>query len=151
LGTARNNLACGALFACIGLFFVVDAWLTLQVGEAASMGPGYFPIGLGGLLIVLGLVIGFGESGHDARDLPPLPWRGVVLITGAVLFFGLTVRSLGFGPSLLVSTFVAGLATGRLKPVPALVLSVVVALFSIAIFVIGLRMPYPVIGPWLGG
>ena len=79
------------------------------------------------------------------------PLVGVTLVTGSVLFFGLTVRLLGFAPSLLVSTFVASLATGRLKPAPALVLSAVVTAFSIAIFVIGLGMPYPVIGPWLGG
>ena len=151
MGIVRNNLVCGAVFACVGLFFVVNAWRTLPVGEASSMGPGYFPIGLGLLLIVLGLVVGFGESTPDTRDVPPLPWRGVTLVTGSVLFFGLTVRLLGFAPSLLVSTFVAGLATGRLKPAPALVLSAVVTVFSIAIFVFGLGMPYPVIGPWLGG
>jgi hypothetical protein len=151
LGIVRNNLVCGGVFACVGLFFVVNAWRTLPVGEASSMGPGYFPIGLGLLLIVLGLVVGFGESTPDTRDVPPFPWRGVTLVTGSVLFFGLTVRLLGFAPSLLVSTFVAGLATGRLKPAPALVLSAVVTVFSIAIFVIGLGMPYPVIGPWLGG
>ena len=148
---ARNNVACGAVFACIGLFFVGHAWRTLPVGDASSMGPGFFPIGLGLLLIVLGSIIGFGDSGPDTRSLPPLPWRGVTLITAAVLVFGLTVRSLGFAPSLMVATFVAGLATGRLKPVPALVLSVVVTAFSIAVFLVGLRMPYPLVGPWLGG
>ncbi|MET0741810.1 MAG: tripartite tricarboxylate transporter TctB family protein [Microvirga sp.] len=151
MGIVRSNLVCGGIFACIGLFFVVDAWRTLPIGEASSMGPGYFPIGLGLLLIVLGLVIGFGESTPDTRDVPPLPWRGVTLVTGSVLFFGLTVRSLGFAPSLLVSTFVAGLATGRLKTAPALALGVVLTAFAIAVFVIGLGMPYPVIGPWLGG
>jgi hypothetical protein len=142
---------CGLVFACIGLFFVVNAWRTLPIGEASSMGPGYFPIGLGLVLMILGLIIGVSESNLEVRVFPPLPWRGVMLITASVLFFGLTVRSLGFAPSLLVSTFVAGLATGRLAPVPAVVLSVAVTLFSIGVFVIGLGMPYPVIGPWLGG
>lgn len=149
--SARNNLVCGLLFACLGLSFVVYAWRSLPIGEASSMGPGYFPTGLGILLIILGLTIGFSHSDKEERILPPVPWRGVTLITCAVLFFGGMVRTLGLAPSLLVSTFLAGLATGRLKPTSALILGVVLTAFSIAVFVIGLGMPYPIIGPWLGG
>jgi hypothetical protein len=151
--TSRNNLTCGVLFACVGLAFVIHAWRTLPAGQASAMGPGYFPILLGLLLIALGAVISLGRGGQDEEPaaLPPIAWRGVLLIAGAALVFGLTVRGLGMAPSLLIATFLAALSTGQMTPSRALLFSAVLTSVNTALFVFALGLPYPVIGPWLGG
>lgn len=151
MGARGRNTACGVLFASLGLAFAIHAWRTLPVGQASAMGPGYFPIVLGGLLFALGAGICLAGQNRSAISLPPVSWRGVILITSTALFFGATVRGLGFAPSLLVASFMAALATGQLKPRSALLLSVVLTSCNVAIFVFALRLPYPLIGPWLGG
>lgn len=147
---SRTNLICGALFAGLGLAFAVYAWHGLKVGRASAMGPGYFPIMLGALLIGLGALIGLERRDGPGPALPPVSWRGVALIAGAALVFGLTVRGLGMVPSLLVATFMAAMATGQMTAPRALLFSAVLTAFNVAIFVFALRLPYPVIGPWLG-
>lgn len=148
---SRTNLICGALFAALGLSFVLYAWHGLEIGRASAMGPGYFPVMLGALLVGLGAAIALDRQGTAAAALPPISWRGVTLIAGAALVFGLTVRGLGMVPSLLVATFMAAMATGQMPPARALLFSAVLTAFNVAIFVFALRLPYPVIGPWLGG
>ncbi len=51
-----KDLAAGAVFAAIGLAFMAGA-LTLDIGTAFKMGPGYFPLVLSGLLVLLGLIV----------------------------------------------------------------------------------------------
>ena len=46
----------GLLFIAFGLLFGVQA-LGLELGTAFRMGPGYFPLVLSGILILLGLAI----------------------------------------------------------------------------------------------
>lgn len=150
MGVRRTNLACGAVFTGIGLFFGINALLRLPVGSAAAMGPGYFPIVLSMILCALGLVIVLSGTDLSAPPLPPMSWRAITLVTGAALFFGMTVRGLGMAPSLIGATFMATMATGQLVPRHALLLSVILTLFNIGIFVFALRLPYAIIGPWLG-
>ena len=146
----RSNLACGAVFTGVGLFFGINALLGLPIGQAASMGPGYFPIVLGTILCALGMGIALTGEDHEVPALPPISWQAIILVTGAALFFGMTVRGLGMAPSLLIATFMAAMATGQLRPRYALILSIVLTLFNIGIFVFALRLPYAIIGPWLG-
>ena len=52
----RTNALCGALFMATGLFFLVQS-LGLEIGTAFRMGPGYFPLVLSGILVLLGLIV----------------------------------------------------------------------------------------------
>lgn len=147
----RRDIACGLVFATLGLGFGAGAWWTLPVGRAVSMGPGYFPVVLGIVLASLGVVIIVKAAAEAGSKLPPVAWTGISLIIGAVLAFGLCVRGAGLAPSLLVATFMAAMATRKMSVTGAAVLSVLLTVFNVGIFVFALRLPYPVIGPWLGG
>ena len=67
----RTNALCGALFVATGLFFFVQS-LGLEIGTAFKMGPGYFPLVLSGILVLLGLIIAASASkaGDDIGALP---------------------------------------------------------------------------------
>ena len=67
----------------------------------------------------------------------------------APIFFGMTVRGLGFVPALFITTLIASQASVKMKPLPALVLAVLVTLFSTLIFSYGLGLPFRRFGPWL--
>src|SRR5688500_2222987 len=106
----RDVLA-GLIFAGFGLAFAVGA-TSYSIGNATRMGPGLYPLLVGGLLVVLGGVIAVkpaldGETG----PLTAPGWRGLALVIGAFIVFGLTVRGLGLMPSLFVTALLAALAS----------------------------------------
>jgi hypothetical protein len=149
--TNLRDLAAGALFVAIGSFFALTAFLKLPIGSAFSMGPGYFPILLGLILIGLGLAIGVAALATPAAAPGQVSWRGVGLVTASIVFFALTVRGLGMAAALGGATILAALSSDRNSPLFAIGLSACLTAFCILVFIVGLRLPYPIIGPWLGG
>jgi hypothetical protein len=143
-----TNGLCGALFVVVGLFFLVQS-LGLEIGTAFRMGPGYFPLVLSGVLILLGLVILVQATRVGSEPIGPIAWRGMLLILPAPILFGLTVRGLGFVPAVFISAFVASFASTRMTPLLAVVLSVLLTVFAVVVFSYGLSLPYQRFGPWL--
>ena len=146
---ALPDILAGGMFIAFGLFFALTS-LTYEVGTPFQMGPGFFPLILGGALALLGIVVvasGFVAEGE--RGLGAFPWRGMVLIPIAFLFFGLTVRGLGVIPALFITTLLASFASERVSVVMALAIAVGLTVLSIAIFVVALQFRLPLIGPWL--
>jgi hypothetical protein len=149
--TNLRDLAAGALFVAIGSVFALTAFLKLPIGSAFSMGPGYFPILLGLILIGFGVAIGVTAFATPAAPLGQVSLRGVGLVTASIVFFALTVRGLGMAVALGGATVLAALSTDRNSPLVAIAISLVLTTFCILVFVVALRLPYPIIGPWLGG
>ncbi len=146
-----KELAAGLLFVAMGLFFAGDALLHLKIGRALSMGPGYFPLMLGGILVLLGGAIALAGLRDMAEPIGPVPWRGLGLVLGSIVFFGITVRGLGLAPALLISILMTARADGHMGWTEAIIVSVLLSLFCILVFVTGLGLPYPIVGHWIGG
>lgn len=145
-----KDLAAGAVFVVIGLAFAVNAWINLRIGRAHEMGPGYFPVVLGSILVMFGVAIALSAVGRSAETIGRASWRGVVLVTGAIVFFAATVRGLGLAPALGGATAMAALASGRMSLAASLLLSATLTAFCVVLFLYALQLPYPAIGPWLG-
>ena len=144
----RDRLA-GLVFVGFGLAFALGA-LTYDVGATLRMGPGYFPLVLGGLLMVLGGVIavkGFVEE--DAAPIGSVPWRALLLVLGAVVLFGLTVRGLGLVPSIFLASLLSAFASERTGVVGAVVIAAGLTTVCILVFVVALSVRLPLFGPWL--
>jgi hypothetical protein len=151
LHAARKDLLAGGTFVVIGLAFAITS-ATYEIGTALSMGPGYFPLVLGGILVLLGILIavnGVIAAGDD--ELGPVPWKAMGLLVAALLFFGYTVRGLGIVPSLLISVFLTALAGHRARVIPAAIIAASLTALSVLIFVILLQLRLPYFGPWLQG
>ncbi|MCY1665959.1 tripartite tricarboxylate transporter TctB family protein [Rhizobium sp. SL86] len=145
----RTNALCGALFVGLGLFFALQS-LDLELGTAFRMGPGYFPLVLSGALILLGATIVVHAFKVEHEAIGTIAWRGLIFILPAPIFFGLTVRGLGFVPALFLAAFVASFASTRMTPLMAVVLSAGLTVFSLLVFTYGLGLPFRTFGPWLG-
>ena len=76
----------------------------LEMGTSFRMGPGYFPTILSILMIGLGAVIAVQalRAPTTEHSFGQVPWRGLLLLIGAVLFFGFVVRGLGLAPAVLI-------------------------------------------------
>jgi hypothetical protein len=148
LSIDKPNLACGLIFIGFGLFFGVQA-LTMEIGTALRMGPGYFPLVLAGVLVVIGSVIIVTAMRVNSEPFGPIAWRGALFILPAPIVFGLTVRGLGFVGALFSTALIAAFASHRMKPAAALLLALAVTIFAVAVFSYGLGLPFRRFGPWL--
>jgi len=142
------NTLCGLIFVAFGVFFCIQS-LGLELGTALKMGPGYAPLVLSGILILLGLVIIVQATRVAGEPVGPIAWRGMLFILPAPVFFGLTVRGLGFVPALFVTALIAAFASHRMRPGVALLVAALLTLFATMVFSYALGLPFRRFGPWL--
>ena len=86
----------------------------------------------------------------EGEPVGPIAWRGMLFILPAPIFFGLTVRGLGFVPSLFLTALIASFASAAHEAAdgarcsrPAL------TLFAFVVFSYALGLPFRRFGPWL--
>ena len=138
------------MFILIGGAFVVGA-LGYELGTPLRMGPGAFPVLVGALVAALGLAIVVkGLIAGEVAEFGPVPWRAIAVIVLAVMFFGFTVRGLGFVPTSAVTALLTTLASTRVRPLMAVAVAGGLTLAATLIFVVGLQLRIPLWGPWLG-
>ncbi|GIH75261.1 tripartite tricarboxylate transporter TctB family protein [Planobispora longispora] len=144
------DVLAGAIFILIGGAFVAGA-LGYELGTPLRMGPGAFPLLVGAIMAALGLAIVVkGLVAGEMISFGPVPWRAVAAIVLALLFFGFTVRGLGFVPASAVTALLATLASTRVRPLAAVAVTAGLTVAGTLIFVVGLQLRIPLLGPWLG-
>ena len=150
----------GLMFIAIGIAFSWGA-TTYNIGGAARMGPGYFPLVLGVVLGLLGAFILFESLVVETEDGEPVgswAWRPLGFIVAANIAFGIMIGglpSIGLPPmgmvvAIVVLTFISALAGDRFNFKEVAVLSVVLAIGSYFAFILLLKLQFPV-WPWFVG
>ena len=138
---ADKNVLCGLLFIAFGGALAWNA-LGLEIGTASEMGPGYFPLGLAGLLGILGLILIVGSfTSAERSPLERFESRGFAMVLLAVAAFGLTINKLGFVPAIVLTLAIAIVASSEFRPLAGLATIVTLLAFCWAVFVKGLGMP----------
>jgi putative tricarboxylic transport membrane protein len=140
----------GVVYIAIGMVYGTTTLLQLPLGSALNMGSGYFPIILSGALVLIGLVVGFHAVNHHVEtiDFRKLPWRAIFLISGATLFFALTVRELGLPISAFLTVMIASFAARATTFLSASVTATLLAAFCSVVFVWGMELPIGLLGTW---
>lgn len=144
----KTDAAAGGLFLLFSLVFGLQS-LSLEIGTARNMGPGYFPLILSVVLLVLGSIVLAGSLRGTPQEIGPWALRGMLWILPAPLVFGLTVRGLGFVPSIFLTTLVASRASFNLGIGRSFLLAIAVTIFSTLVFSFALGLPFRTLGPWL--
>ena len=137
----RDFLA-GMLFLLIGAggFYVA---LSYPFGTLEKMGPGYFPRVLSGILVAFGLVTLFRGLKSGERVQGSWGWFPLLMLTIALVAFGFLMEHVGLIPALVVLFFTAAYAGKEAKFLEVLALTVVMCIAATAIFIWGLKLPYP--------
>ncbi len=143
-----TNAICGTIFVALGVFFAYQSF-NLELGTTFRMGPGYFPLALAIVMTLLGVVILVQSTRIEGEPIGPIAWRGVLFILPAPIFFGLTVRGLGFVVALFFTALIACFASQKMRPLMAVALSFGITVFSVAVFSYALGLPFERFGPWL--
>jgi uncharacterized membrane protein len=142
----------GLMFIVAGVGFAWGA-TNYSFGSAARPGPGYFPFGLGILLAILGVLILLksmvGKLAEGER-IGKIAWRPLLLITLSVVVFGLALPRLGMVLSLPVLVLIASYAGDEFHIGEVIVNSIILTVFSWAIFIWGLSLTIPLWPSFLG-
>lgn len=121
-----------------------------EMGTLLRMGPAYFPTVVGFLLGFVGLVSlarAFVKSGAPVGHFA---LRALVIITLAPIVFGLIVRDAGLALALPVLVLLSGAASAHFRWLQFAALAAGLTLFCVFVFLEGLGVPLPLLGPWFG-
>lgn len=121
------------------------------MGTALKMGPAYFPAILGGLLVGIGVIAVIRSFIVPGAPVGAFAFKGMALVIFSVLLFGFIVRGAGLAIALPMLVVISALASARFRWRPTLILAVGLTVFCVAVFLKGLGIPLPTIGPWFGG
>lgn len=141
----------GLMFMASGLFFAIWAAEFYQMGTAVRMGPAYFPTVLGGLLAVLGLLIFFGSFAVEGTPVPAFALRPLILISVGCVLYGYLMKPLGLVGATAALVYVSAFGGHEFKWKEVTILYVILMIFSWAVFVKGLTLPFPMWPEALGG
>ena len=133
----------GLMFLGFGLFFAIWAITHYQMGTAVRMGPAYFPAVLGGMLAVLGLIVLAGSFAMEGPPVPAFALRPLILISLACVLYGYLMKPLGLVGATAALVFVAASGGHEFKWKEVTILFVLLIIFSWAVFVKGLTLPFP--------
>jgi putative tricarboxylic transport membrane protein len=134
----------GLMLIAIGALAVVLA-RDYPLGTALRMGPGYFPTALGWLLVLFGLYL----AAHGLRkgEVIEGSWslRALIIVPLSLVLFGVLMDRAGFIPALVVLIFGSAAASTEFRFIEVALLTAVLTVFSVAVFIWGLGLPYPLI------
>jgi hypothetical protein len=134
----------GVMFVAFGAGMAAIAVINYQMGSAVRMGPAYFPTLLGGLLAILGLVLLVRALVLKGAPVATFHFRPLLLILGACVAFGYTVKPLGLVGALTLLVSVSALGGHEFKWKEVALLCVALFVFSVLVFVKGLTLPFPI-------
>jgi hypothetical protein len=142
---SQRDFWSGLLFVLIGL---ACAWAATghDFGTSAEPGPGYLPFGLGLLLAFFGGLVLFKSLAIESEGNDPVgfvAWRPLLLIIGAIVFFGYGLPRLGLVCTVPVLVLTALLAAGKVRWPRALVSVVMLTAGAWALLVYGLKLAVP--------
>lgn len=140
----------GVLFIATGVLFVVLS-RQYQIGTAAKMGPGYFPTILGAMMAALGVLIllpAFSKRSPTLR-IERMDLKSIVLVLVAVAVYAGTLPTFGFIVSLVLLIFISSFASHEFSVKTTMISTVVLLVFSWAVFVKGLELQFPVLPAFL--
>ncbi len=145
----RKDFWSGLMLIAIGGGAVFIA-RNYQFGSSLRMGPGYFPIILGGALVMFGVYFVIQGLRAGAEKLEG-SWslRALIILPLSLVLFGLLIDRAGFIPAMLALIIGSATASTQFKLVEVLVFAVFMTAMCVVVFVWALGLPYELItGIW---
>ncbi|MFB3820195.1 MAG: tripartite tricarboxylate transporter TctB family protein [Candidatus Methylomirabilales bacterium] len=135
--------------------------LGMPRGKLGYPGPGFFPLMVGAFLslaaagclvqALLGRGMAPRAAAAGAAGEAPRRTHRAVLLLGLLTAYGLALKPVGFPLAIFLFVLAAMRIFGYRRWLPALAVTVVLAVFSYVTFVLWLKVPLPlgIVGAWL--
>lgn len=133
----------GALMVLIGLA-AVYAGLGYHLGTLARLGPGFFPVLIGGLLAATGVAIAASASPvRESGDKLAPEWRGWLCIVGGLLAFVVLGIYGGLIPGTFALVFITAMGDRKNTVKSAALLALAMVVIAIVLFRWALQLQLP--------
>jgi hypothetical protein len=145
----RKDFWSGVMLIAIGGAAIFIA-RNYEFGSSLRMGPGYFPVLLGAILIAFGVGIGAKGLRSDAEKLDQT-WslRALIILPVSLALFGYLIDHAGFIPAMLVLIIGSATASRQFRLIEMLWFSVALTALCVIVFIWALGLPYELItGIW---
>lgn len=140
-----RDIVGGLSLVVIGLFAAVYAQ-RYNFGELSRMGPGFFPVVLGIILAVLGVLIALPAMLRRGEPMH-VEWKSASLVLLSIVVFALALPRLGLLLATMLPVLISSLADRQITWKGRFVLAISVAAIVYLIFGYGLGMTLPIF-PW---
>lgn len=143
---SQRDFFSGLLLIFVGAAFAIGA-TGYNFGAAVRPGPGYFPFGLGIILAILGVIVfvtSFVRRCTDGDPIGAIPWRPLICVVGAIVFFAVGLPRLGFVIAFPLMIVLTSYASTEFTWKGALLTALVLTVASYLIFIFGLQLNIPV-------
>lgn len=127
-------------------------WIALDypLGTVGRMGPGYFPRVLALILVVIGVLAFVRAFVIESGEVTHLAWKPLLMICGAIVLYGVLVQTAGLVVALTVLLMIGAMASRETRfDVKSIAGMFLLIAFCVLVFVKGLGLPIPIVGPWL--
>ena len=115
------------------------------------MGPAYFPTILSIVLILIGLAAAARGFLTQGAPITAFALKPMVLITIGTVVFGLLIRDAGLVVSIVLLVLISAYSSMNFSWKSAGLLAVGLTVFCVIVFIKGLGLSIPIIGPLVGG
>ena len=151
---SQKDFFSGLMFMGVGAAFAWGA-TTYNVGTGARMGPGYFPLMLGILMVVIGIAITFTAlvvETEGGGKIGKWAWKPLFFIIASNVAFGIllagvprfNIPAMGLMVAIYALVFIASMAEAGWKFKTTLILATALAIGSYLAFVMALKLQFPV-------
>ncbi len=139
----QEDFWAGLMFVGFGVLAMVIS-MDYPFGTASRMGPGYFPMVLGGMMLTLGAIVALmALKSDEKKDVTPFAWRPMIMLSVGFLVFGWGIDHIGFIPSLFGMILVTAAAGRTFKWGEVLIMTAVLIAGAVGVFIYGIELPYP--------
>lgn len=148
---AEKDFWAGVLYILLAAAFL---WFgrDYKMGAASRMGPGYFPLTLGWILLGFGVISTARSFFADGSAIGGIAWKKMAIITAAILAFALLLPKLGLIFALPALVGLSALASEQSEfGLKALLVLLGLTVFCVVVFVKGLGVPMPIFGALFDG
>lgn len=142
---SQKDFVSGLALIVVGAAFAIGA-TNYSFGVAVRPGPGYFPFGLGIILALLGVIVLVTSLTQERKGGDPIgkmPWRALLCIVGAIVFFGFCLPRLGFLISFPIMIVLTAAGSSEFTWRDALLNATILTVMSYLIFIYGLQLVIP--------
>lgn len=139
----EQDFGAGLFYLVVGAFFLYYG-IDYRMGEAARMGPGYFPVWLAIIMMFIGLALCIRAmwTGGKPAQIEARDYKVMALITAGVCAFGFLLNILGLYLSIVALVFIVSLASHEFTWRGMIGTAIFLVVLCWAIFIWGINLQF---------